>query len=88
MTYELRLDTVEAWRVIGVRPPDPMNGQELEIDDERAEGGHRTVHISAQDLARSGVNVNPQDYFIKLPTGAVTVQARAAFEKKWRLVDA
>ncbi len=88
MFYEQRPDTVEAWKVVGVRPPDQMNGQDLEIEDERAEGGKRMVHISAQDLGRSGLNVNPADYFVKLSSGATTVVARANFIKKWREVKA
>jgi hypothetical protein len=87
MTYEQRPDTIEAWKIVAVRPPDPMNGQDLVIEDERAEGGHREVHISAQDLSRSGCNPNVGDYFGRTHAGATTVQARALFERKWRKVE-
>lgn len=78
MLYEQRPDTVEAWKIIRAHHPDPMNGQDLDIED------GRTVHISAQDLSRSGVNPNPEDMFLKFSTGATTVVAKANFEKKWK----
>jgi hypothetical protein len=80
MTYEQRPDTVEAWKIVSVRPPDPMNGQDMEIED------GRIVHISSQDLSRSGVNPNPEDMFCKFASGVTTVVAKANFHRKWREV--